>query len=380
MLIFFLGILLLVYGVLSKKYSVGVGMLFVFLIMGFQEGVPGDYQEYRHLFEGGGASAGDITVKEGEFSYIWLTQALSGLVSFHFFVLLTSFLQCLAIGLMIKDYAPQKYHSFGVLLVYYCFFIMMIQMKAMRQGYAVDTMLLAYWLLGKRFIILSIISIVISYGFHNSIIVAIPFYIFLLILLVYTRKIKVKKELIGGGVNDTKSKKCTILAATVAIGLFFFYLFKFYIIDAYINPYLESLDFFAYGAYTQLFDMDKAVSWWILFYHIVITFLVSLYYLKENDLFLKFCAIMVIVANYVTIGLSGFGDIQRVKIYFVIFIILVFPNVAAMIRNNYGKKKAFIFIFLNLAFVMLRSVRAMLSSDYSDGNGFASYTFSFFNW
>ena len=227
MIILVLGILLLIYGVIAKKYSVLAGMFFVFLIMGFQEGVPGDYQEYQHLFEGGGASAGDITVKEGEFSYIWLTQALSGVVSYHFFVFFTSFLQCLVIGFMIKSYSNNSYHYFGVLLVYFCFFIMMIQMKAMRQGYAVDTLLLAYWFLGKRKIVLSIITMIISYGFHNSIIIATPFYVAILLLIL----LKGKEKAVETPLNKKNSNAITmgnmVTASMIAIGIFLFYFIKF---------------------------------------------------------------------------------------------------------------------------------------------------------
>ena len=63
--------------------------------------------------------------------------------------------------------------------------------------------------------------------------------------------------------------------------------------------------------------------------------------------------------------------------FFVPFNAVVFPNVAAMIRESYGKKIALGYVIFNLIFAMKFSVEQMLSEDYLNGVGFYSYTFSF---
>ena len=112
MTILVVGILLILYGIIAKqKYSVWVGMFFVLLIMGFQEGIPGDYMEYKDIYKSGTVDVGTMfsTAKEGAFAFIWSFEHLSRIMNFHWFVLLTAIAQCLAMGVMIKNFAEKKY-------------------------------------------------------------------------------------------------------------------------------------------------------------------------------------------------------------------------------------------------------------------------------
>ena len=142
MIILIVGILLTLYGIFAKqKYSVWVGIFFVLLIMGFQEGVPGDYQGYQFSFNTGGSDGtSGGSVKLTEFSFIWITTTFSKFMNFHLFVLLTSICQSIIFALLIKEYTDKRYQSFGVLIVFFTVNIMLLQMKAIRQGYAVDTL------------------------------------------------------------------------------------------------------------------------------------------------------------------------------------------------------------------------------------------------
>lgn len=378
MIILIVGLLLILYGIISKqKYSVGVGMFFVLLIMGFQEGIPGDYMGYKDTFRSGNVDVGIMgsTAKKGEFAYIWTVETFSKFMNFHWYVLLTAIVQCLAMGLMIKNYADRKYWYFGVLLIFFTFNIMMLQMKAMRQGYAMDMLLLAYFLLGKRKYIWALIPAVLAYGFHNSSIIAIPFFVVLWAMIFLRRKERTEVYM-PVTVNKQKGYGTALWAAG---GLFAFYVLKFVVFANYINPFLEGLDAFEYSGYLEAME-ERSVSWWILLYHVVIVFAVTLYYVNEKDFFRKYLALLTIVAMFLGIGTFGFGNLMRVPAYFIIFCIVAFPNVAGMLHRSYGKQVALGFVLFNMLYIMYNSVGNMVSMNTDSGTGFGPFTFSFLNW
>ena len=378
MTILVVGILLIIYGIIAKqKYSVWVGMFFVLLIMGFQEGIPGDYMEYKDIYKSGTVDVGTMfsTAKEGEFAYIWTNETLSMFMNFHWFVLITAIIQCLAMGLMIKNYAIKNYQFYGVLLIFFTFYIMMIQMKAMRQGYAIDMLLFAYYLLGKRKFIWSLIPVVLAYGFHNSSIIAIPFFLILWIIMFLRRKDK-EENYTPVTINQKRGLGAAIWASA---GLLVFYVLKFVVFANYINPFLEGLDAFEYSGYLDAME-SRSIAWWILFYHVVIVFAVTYYYVNEKEFFRRYLALLTLVALFLNIATFGFGNLMRVQAYFIIFSIVIFPNVAGMFHKNYGKKIATAFVLFNLLYVMYGSVFNMVSMNTDSGTGFGPFTFSFLNW
>jgi hypothetical protein len=101
---------------------------------------------------------------------------------------------------------------------------------------------------------------------------------------------------------------------------------------------------------------------------------------NERDLFRKYLAIITLIAMFLGIGTFGFGNLMRIPAYFVIFCIVVYPNVTAMLHRSYGKVVAISFMLFNMLYLMYGSVSNMLSMDTSSGNGFGMFTFSFLNW
>lgn len=374
MIILIIGILLILYGISAKNYSVAFGMLFVLIIMGLQEGIPGDYMTYKYAFEHGGADPDDIerTAKETEYSMVWLAQTMSRFMNFHWFVFITSLIQCFAMGVMIKDYADKRYWNFGVLLVFFTYNIMLIHMKAMRQGYAVDCLLLAYWLIGKRRFFTSLLMAIIAYGFHNSSIMAMPFFVVLFVMMFVRRKEKVNKC-----INAVKiDRKAFKYASFVAIGLFIFTILKFTIIDTYVAPLVSTLDFLEYGYY--LGDIEnRGLAWWIVLYSVVITFAAAVYFISEKDIIKKYFAFLTVASGFVYIGFFGMGSLFRLSMYFDIFAIVTLPNIAGMLKNTYGKRIALYFIMFNMTYLMYLSVMHMVSMKVQDGFGYGMFKFSF---
>ena len=378
MIILIVGIILILYGYFArKKYSAWVGIAFVLLIMGFQEGVPGDYYSYEDLYTGGvkGGMTGS-SVKENEFSYIWLANTCSKVMSYHWFVLITSVIQCFIFALMIKKYANERYHYFAVLITFFTINIMLLQMKAMRQGYAVEMMLLAYILLNERSFLLSVLSIIVAYGFHNSLIIALPFYVYILITLFQESKTRTSKT----NKVSNNNNLLDFFPFTISFILLAVYFIGNYILTDYVTPFLVSLEFFEYEKFTDELSSQNIIALWIILYYIVSTFAVAYYYTQERDKLLKFQAILTIVANYITIAVFGYGNLQRIVMYFIPFSIVVFPNVAAVIEDKKGKSLAFMYVLFNMTFLFYISAKAMLSFDFINGTGYGSYIFSFLDW
>lgn len=361
---------MILYGIQAKKYSVCIGMFFVFLIMGFQENCLTDYLSYKEHYND---KITGYTTKEGEFAYTWLWMKCSYIIGFHLFVTLTSFIQCLIIMLTIKKYAAIKYQYFGVLIVFFTFNIMLIQMTAMRQGYAVEMLLLAYYLLSKHKYLISLSVAIIAYGFHNSVIVAIPFFIGFWIFLL----IRSKDKAIDTQCLKFDKKKSERFAMWILIVFISFYFLKFVVFASYINPILASIEAFSFSGYLDRLDNDRSIAWWIMLYNTIIIYLTAMYYTIERNIFKKYFAFLTIIYLFLYIATFGFGDLMRINMFFVIFTPIVFPNITSMIRLSYGKKAAIAFVIFNMTYIMYFSVPFMLSFNSDNHTGFGTYMFSF---
>lgn len=369
MIIFAVGILLIVYGLLSKKkFSVWIGMAFVLLIMGFQEGVPGDYDEYKYMYQT--FSPANSTIKEMEYSYIWVIQNLPTFMNFHIFVFFSSLLQCLAMGYLIKKYANNRYQFYGILVLFFTFSIMMLQMKAMRQAYAIDTILFALILLDKRKYIFSALMLAIAYGFHNSSLIAIAFYVVLLSLLIFQRNKRKNRSFV--------ERRKNVIAIVATSALFVVYVMRFHLLNTYIDSILLGVEVSeGYDFYLMQMDETKFIAWWQMLYYLIATYAVTLYICSERAIFKIFMGITLLVGYYVAVFVTGSGNLQRISAYFIIFSIVVLPNTVEFIHKNYGRHKALAFIVLNMLAIMRVTVPYMFSYDFSNGTGFGTYTFSF---
>ena len=203
----------------------------------------------------------------------------------------------------------------------------------------------------------------------------IPFYIVLWIILYLKRKENHEEQTIRVEIH-----KGITQAFIVAISLLAFYILKFTVFDLYITPYLLSLETFEYGGFLEEYVVDKKIAWWILLYYTVTVFFLTLYYVNEHNMFKKYISIIAIAGVFLYIGVDGYGNLMRMYMYYVIFSIAVFPNIAAMIRDSYGKEKANAYVLFNMVFLIYISSKAMLSMDFSSGTGYGTYTFSFLNW
>ena len=152
MLLLIIGILLTVFSFITrKKYNPIIPMIVVFVIMGFQSNVLSDYQNYLDAYSYMQTN-GKMDVRTSEDEPIWaaLFWAFSQVFPYWLFILLLAIVQCYVLYLFIKKYCKNKSMWLAVILFYFTFNMMLLQMYVIRQSFAISFVLLAFLVLDKK--------------------------------------------------------------------------------------------------------------------------------------------------------------------------------------------------------------------------------------
>ena len=170
MIIFYVGILLIIYSLLFKdKYSLNIAFAFIFLIMGFQSNVDGDYYSYFNEFSYLDLN-GFISNKE-EYFWFYLVGISNQFMSFPTFICLLSLFQCFCVKNFIARFADMEYLFISAILFFFTFNYMLMQMKALRQGLAVDMCMLSFVMVDNRnrkSLLVAILLSLAAYFTHKS--------------------------------------------------------------------------------------------------------------------------------------------------------------------------------------------------------------------
>lgn len=369
------GILLIAISfIVRDKLPIRVAFIFMFIIMGFQAGVEGDYMAYMELFSivhSGGA--GDWRTIEDEPFFPFLVKIFPFNSTFLFTIFLVIFNLAVIVRLL-ERYCPKEYHYLAPVLFYFSFNMMLLQMKGLRQGLAIELMILAFLLAdrkkGKWW---SLVSVVIAYLTHNSMLVMIPFYLLWILVLRRPELIKKKKTVL-------KEKN---LLPYILVGIYLMmYFFKITVLNQYLVPLIlltgsggnrlagyadtsntaESLE-------TNLFDISPL----IVLYDAIIVFMVASYYKKADPKMRVFCIIS-IVAAFGDMLFFGAGVFARIIMFYVIFNLIVYPAIVSDIKSKYGKVWALAFMVLLIGYAMKTSFPWIMSTE---GDRFGNYHFVF---
>lgn len=362
------GILLIIVSLLTeKKYKPYVGFAFVFLIMGFQSGVEGDFMEYMEGFNSiARTGMVDSRTIEDEPVFPYLMKVSSFIVPYWLFILLLSLFECYVLERFVSRYAKGPYQWIAAILFFFAFNMMLMQMKAMRQGLAIELMIAAFLLMErkkKKFPWVSFLLAVAAFFTHNSSLVAVQF---LILFYFATRK---EHFLTKTGNGD--------LFPVLMLGI---YLFVYFIKTTILNDYLIGFamlsdDDFRLSGYFSEKEMENAfeISWLIVLYDAIIVGLVAWYYKFADSRMRVFCWASMIAA----IGdmlLFGIGSLPRIIMFFVVFNLAVYPAVAQQLSRKFGKIWALAFLVLLVGYAVKTSLPWMLETD--DGR-FGTYRFIF---
>ena len=359
----------------NKKISPYWGFILVFLIMGFQEGVEGDFMGYKTTFNSLGAVSGTSVVGDAyEWGWYYLMLVFS-IFPFWFFVMSLAGFQSLVLVKYSQTYEKHEFLYLGPILFFFTFNMMLMQMKAMGQGVAIEMMILSFLLVDKtRKPWWPAIIALFAFTIHNSALILWPF-----LLLYYL----VKKS---GNSNAVLKLFDRRLLPYIMTGI---YIFLYVIKQSFLGQYLTPLAFdmmegsgLHYSGYLDdmntaeglsSFLEDSTSSPLIVAYDGIIVFLVSWFYQYASPR-MRVLSLMSILAAIGDMLFFGLGALYRVFMYFTVFNIVVYPALVKQIKLKYGGIWALALIILLIAYAMKTSVPWMLEAE---AGRFGTYHFVF---
>lgn len=352
MLILKIGIILLFISLIQqgqKKYDLWLGFVIIAIVMAFQSNVGGDFvayeESYSHQFES--------RTSEDEPFWEFLTSTCSSFISFRLFYFLLVVFQIYVLHAFIKQYTNKKYSWVTPLIFFFTFNMMLMQMKAVRQGFAVELCLLSFYLMDKAKLWKASIPAILSFFVHNSSIIVFPL-LFLYFILLKKAEMPAKRN----------KRSIWFWPIVMAIITLIVYLIKTTIINNYILVFatLFADDEFRLIGYLGETENDFSISMVILMYNVLLVFLTTWYYQTANKLERVIC-IATIIASYIEILFFGMGSLFRMAMYFNILTLSIIPNILQKIENKYGRATALILALLFIGYAIKTSLPMLISND-----------------
>lgn len=371
MIILYIGILLIIYsmfsGELTRNYKPTIGFMFIFLIMAFQSNVEGDYMSYMEDFEMGYSTTMDTEP-------LWvLLQMPFYLLGWKYFIFFMVLFQVWVVCRISKLYASNHYQYLGAILFFFTFGMMLIQMKALRQGLAVEICLLPFVMKydSKNGLLNRILHcygpVVIAYLIHNSAIVGLLPATALFMMYQKSWFQKTKESYKGEWFIPT----------IITIVFYVLYLSKQSVFSGLFTELatIITMNDMRLGGYllsdqkNGLFD----VSWLIVLYDAIMLFLSTWYYRYVNGK-RRILTLMAIISFFADMLFFGMGSLPRIGYFFVVANVIVIPCLASLISKRFGKQYALLFVFLCIGYSVKTSLPFF--TEMNDG-GFGTYKFIF---
>ena len=364
MIVLSIGILLIIYSLLSKdKYNLNIAFAFIFLIMGFQSNVEGDFYSYMNEYDN--FHFNSSFMRKGEYFWLYLTYYFRQFTSFPVFICLMSLFECYCVKKFVERFSDKSFIFISAVLFFFTMNFMCMQMKALRQGLAVDMCLLSFVMIDnkdKKSLILAVLLSLASYFTHKSSLICIGFVWF---YWLYLHNQKLRNSLI------------TLNPLHFALAMLALYVGKKAFLDSYIIPALALLDDDHYMNYAIDFTEYAAqMNFLPIMYNTIIVSLLA-WYIKYASSTERYFVMIAIVGVFVDTLVFATGSIQRLLLYFIFANLVVFPGVAMQIKSQYGKLALWAFIVLIFGYAYKTSSSFLISSE-ADRFGTA-YKFVFMN-
>jgi len=365
MIILYLGLILIVISFIRReKTSLVVGFALVFSIMGFQEGVDGDYMAYKYAFEHNEVSL------TNEQEPLWnLITSLIYPIGWYAFVALISLFQTWVLYRITKKHASNKFRWLAPIIFFFWFGMMLIQMKALRQGLAIELCLLpmVFDLSNKkRKWLWCFAPCVAAYFIHNSSIIMLP-----IIILYYLQVTK------GFFNNISKTGRGEYFYPSV---ITFFFVITYSLKGTIIYNYLHSMSLmlsdFRLGTYLEMNETNGEIfvmSDLIVFADAIFVFLLTWSYRYLSGV-QRILVIMAVIANFFDMFFFGLGSLARIGYFYLPALIVAIPNATELISKRFGNLIGYLFIIICIAYGVKTSLPWL--TDSLDGR-FANYRFIF---
>ena len=353
----------------NKKLPPYWGFILVFLIMGFQEGVLGDFMNYKESYEAAARGIAYSGTAEEDSVWLFLNSILSKIIPFWLFVALMSGFQCWVLFIVGRKYGSKEYGWLGPILFFFTFYMMLIQMKAMRQGLATEIVVLSYYMTTqKKGFWKSIVLLLIAYFVHHSTIAAVP----LVALQLFVAN---KKELD----KDNKTNS-TVVGSSFPIVMVGLYLFVYYLKALFLGDWLMGLSLFIGDDFRFVGYLDKEqrfvgeeISMLIVLYDAIMVFLCS-WFMQRTTRRYKILAIASIVGCFLDMLLFGMGSLPRIAMFYIVYNIYTYPKLTELVSQKYGKLASLVLIVFLVGYALKTSLPWILEAD--EGR-FGTYHFVF---
>lgn len=367
------GILLIVLSFIfqkNKKISPYWGFLLVFLIMGFQSGVEGDFMNYMHQYEAvakGGSY--DSVTSANDTVWIFLYIIFGKIFPFWAFIIVLAGFECKILYELGSRYGSKQYGWVGPILFFFTFYLMLIEMKALRQGLAVEITVLAYLMTTqKKGVLWSAALMIIATFVHHSSLLVVPFIVYQIIV---SRNSGFDHD------QETINAKHGMLFPIVMVVI---YMIVYSAKSTSLGDTLTQLAMLGEAQNIQLSgylesEQEHAIeiSFLIVLYDAVLVFLCSWFYQRTTQRN-KVFAIASIIGCFGDMLFFGMGSLPRMMTYFYVYNIITYPLLAEMIAKKYGKTAALVLIVFLVGYAMKTSLPMITSTERAD---FGTYRFVF---
>ncbi len=356
MLLLSIGIFLSICMLLTRyKKAAYIGFFIVFFVMAFQYNPTTDYIRYQASFE---QMQILISQNEGVFYQLpsraepgWqMLYNLFAWASFPFFVFCVALFQYFVLVRLTKTYVDVKYQFLTPILFYFTDAFMLMQTTAMRQGLAIELCLLSFFLVNKKKYVWAVILAGLAFSVHKTALLGGAF-VGLYFLLDFFKlwDIKVTR-------NDY------FWPVVFALIFIFLYLFKESIIDNTLAFFSSDDDLLRDYSYNLNSLEFKELSPLIILYDCVMVFVNVLYY-KYAEKQQRFFIIASTIACFCDMLFFGLGSIPRIFLYFSIFNILLYPNIAKFIAEKYGKIVSVVYIVFCVGYSVKTFIPAVMPPE-----------------
>ncbi len=369
------GVLLIILSIVfrkSKTISPYWGFLIVFLIMGFQEGVEGDFMGYKQEWQIFSTNS-NAEIRTAETDMLWqaIYHYLAPVMPFWLFIILMSGFECWVLWIVCKKYGSREYGWIGPILFFFTFYMMLIEMKALRQGLAAEMCMFAYFLADKkkRGWLWSIIIAVSATFIHTSAVVAVPFVVLQIIM--------VKRERERMDIEKSGRHTLTLPLILVAVYLVVYYL-KATSLGGWLTSMALIFDSNSLASYLEGEQkyLNNEVSPLIIMYDAVMVFLCT-WFMQRTSRRYQILSIAAIIGCFLDMLLFGLGSLPRIATYYLIYDVLVYPKLTEMVSHKYGKPVALVLTVFLIGYAIKTSLPMIVGTD--GPFAFASYHFVFSN-
>lgn len=361
MIILYIGILLIVVSLLfGKKMKPIMGFAFVLIIMGLQSNVEGDYDGYMEEFY-----MSDARTAEDEPLWVFIYKMFQSF-GFEFFVFCVALFEVIILTNIAKKFSPYPYKWLSAVLFFFMFGMMLIQMKALRQGLAVEICMLpfVFGIERKKFKLLyCFIPLFMAFLIHNSALVMFP-----VILLYYLN------ASLGFLEPKENKQRSGFKLPIIALGtLIFVYYLRTNIFQIYLLQLSVLFDDFRLSSYLENDNETFELSMLIVFADAVFVFF-SVWYYQHAKGAMRILSIMTIIAIFADVIFFGVGSLPRMGYYYLVSAMVVYPNIAHLLLVKYGKLVAWTFVCLCVGYAVKTSLPWLIGPD---STGYRFYEFVF---